>query len=292
MARIRTVKPDYFSSRDIVRLSPLARLLYIGLWCEADRDGRLRYEPETFKYRYLPGDNCDVAGIVGELLAGGLVVLYGDGLAHIPTFKRHQVINGKEAPSILPAPPQARVTEIDPRVTDACLTRPGGKERKEGKGKEGKGEEDTPPLVLVPTPTFDGDYGAMPTRKRNPAMAWEGQREGLGVPTRLHTDLLSRMGTADEPALLAWYGETERAWQGKAVGETCWQFWNARFAEWQGQTPTRKGHRPYGVGTAAPSASVAVVDQNYNGAPYRFHCAHTPPCTTWPQHRDAEAVAS
>jgi hypothetical protein len=137
------------------------------------------------------------------------------------------------------------------------------------------------------------DYGAMPTRKRNPAMAWEGQREGLGVPTKLHTDLLSRMGTADEPALLVWYGETERAWQGKAVGETCWQFWNARFAEWQGQTPAaRKGHRPYGVGTAAPSSNVAVVDPNYNGAPYRFHCAHTPPCTTWPQHRDADAVAS
>jgi hypothetical protein len=53
-----------------------------------------------------------------------------------------------------------------------------------------------------------------------------------------------------------------------------------------------KGHRPYGVGVAAPSSSVAVVDPDYNGAPYRFHCQHTPPCTTWPQHRDADAVAS
>jgi hypothetical protein len=144
--------------------------------------------------------------------------------------------------------------------------------------------------VLVP---FDDDYGAMPTRKRNPAMAWEGRREGLGVPDKLHRDLLSRMGTADERGLLAWYSATEHAWQGRAVGETCWQFWNARFTEWQGQTPTaRRGHRPYGVGVAVPSSSVAVVDPDYNGAPYRFHCGHTPPCTTWPQHRDAEAVAS
>jgi hypothetical protein len=138
--------------------------------------------------------------------------------------------------------------------------------------------------------SFDDDYGAMPTRKRNPAMAWEGQREGLGVPDKLHRDLLSRLGTPDEAALLAWYAETERVWQGRAVGETCWQFWNARFTEWQGQTPTaRRGHRPYGVGVAAPSSSVAVVDPDYNGAPYRFHCQHRPTCTTWPQHRDMDA---
>jgi hypothetical protein len=150
------------------------------------------------------------------------------------------------------------------------------------------GSVDAPPRpTLVP---FDDEYGAMPTRKRNPAMAWEGQREGLGVPDKLHRDLLSRLGTPDEAALLAWYAETERAWQGRAVGETCWQFWNARFTEWQGQTPTaRRGHRPYGVGVTAPSSSVAVVDPDYNGAPYRFHCQHRPTCTTWPQHRDMDA---
>ena len=41
MARIRTIKPDFFTSEDIVGLTPEARLLYIALWCEADREGRL-----------------------------------------------------------------------------------------------------------------------------------------------------------------------------------------------------------------------------------------------------------
>ena len=41
MARIRTIKPEFFTSDDICALSPLARLLYVGLWCEADREGRL-----------------------------------------------------------------------------------------------------------------------------------------------------------------------------------------------------------------------------------------------------------
>ena len=56
-----------------------------------------------------------------------------------------------------------------------------------------------------------------------------------------------------------------------------------------------RGHRPYGVGPAAVSSSVAVVDPDYNGAEYRWHCGHTPTCTTWPQCRDhinAEAAAS
>lgn len=41
MARIRTIKPEFFTSEDIVSLSPLARLFYVSLWCEADREGRL-----------------------------------------------------------------------------------------------------------------------------------------------------------------------------------------------------------------------------------------------------------
>ena len=45
MARIRTIKPEFFTSEDIVALSPLARLLFIALWCEADREGRLVWKP-------------------------------------------------------------------------------------------------------------------------------------------------------------------------------------------------------------------------------------------------------
>lgn len=48
----------------------------------------------------------------------------------------------------------------------------------------------------------------------------------------------------------------------------------------RGQSPTFRPHR------LASSTSVAVVDPDYRGAPYRFHCAHTPTCATWPAHRD------
>lgn len=129
MARIRTVKPEFFTSEDVVSLTPLARLFYIALWCEADREGRLSWKTKTLKLRYMPCDDCDIDTIAQELIDGGQIVLYkvgNDMFAEIPSFKKHQVINNRESESTLPS----RVKDASPRVQ--------GEGRKEGKGKEGK----------------------------------------------------------------------------------------------------------------------------------------------------------
>jgi hypothetical protein len=132
MARIRTIKPEFFTSEDIVSLSPMARLLYIALWCEADREGRMVWKPRTFKLRYLPADDCSVDDLCAELIDRGLVKLYGEGLAYIPAFGEHQHINPRETDSSLPVPDASpRVRTRAPRASDAQ----GGRE---GKGKEGK----------------------------------------------------------------------------------------------------------------------------------------------------------
>lgn len=108
MARIRTIKPEFFTSEDIVALSAYARLLYIALWCEADKEGRLSWKPLTFKLRYFPGDPLDINACCNELLTTRLVVRYGDGLAYIPRFSKHQHVNPRESASELPAPPGVR----------------------------------------------------------------------------------------------------------------------------------------------------------------------------------------
>ncbi|WP_428659115.1 hypothetical protein [Reyranella sp.] len=140
MARIRTIKPEFFTSDDICALSPLARLLYIGLWCEADREGRLMWAPRGFKRRFLPDDDCDIDALCRELTDRTLVRLYGDGLAFIPTFSTHQHVNPREAASKLAPPPTSPhapppVGDASPSVADAQ----GGRELKEGKGREGEG---------------------------------------------------------------------------------------------------------------------------------------------------------
>lgn len=130
MARIRTIKPDFFTSEDIVALSPYARLFYIALWCEADREGRFSWKPTTFKLRYFPGDAVDVQALGKELIDRGLVVLYGAGLAYIPTFLDHQHVNPRETPSSLPTP------DASPRVDHAS-----GRDSDAQGGREGKGKE-------------------------------------------------------------------------------------------------------------------------------------------------------
>lgn len=163
MARIRTIKPEFFTSADIVSLSPLARILYIATWCEADKEGRLVWSPATFKLRYLPGDNCDTNALCKELTDRGLVVLYGNGLAYIPNFKAHQHVNPRETQSQLPEPTRgARVATRQPRVIDA-----------QG-GREGKGRNPLTPKggeVHEFPPGFDRFWTAYPKKVGKDAAA-------------------------------------------------------------------------------------------------------------------------
>ena len=140
MGRIRTIKPEFFTSEDVVDMPHHVRLLYIALWCESDRDGRLVWKPRTFKMRYFPADSFDVVEACEHLVSTGHVVLYGDGLAYIPTFLDHQHINPRESKSTLPAPdysdacgtrgPRVKVASVT--VHPSSVTR-----REERKGKEG-----------------------------------------------------------------------------------------------------------------------------------------------------------
>lgn len=139
MARIRTIKPEFFTSSDIVSLSPLARLFYVSMWCEADREGRLSWNTKTFKIRYFPADDCDIEAIAQECIDAELIDLYeinGKKFAEIPSFKTHQVINNRESDSVLP-PKAARVKDASARVL--------GEGRKEGKErKEPASKRETP----------------------------------------------------------------------------------------------------------------------------------------------------
>ena len=45
-----------------------ARLLIIGLWCEAHDDGVFEWKPLTLKVRLTPADAVDVAALLDELL--------------------------------------------------------------------------------------------------------------------------------------------------------------------------------------------------------------------------------
>ena len=49
MPRARNVKPGFFKNELLAECEPLARILFEGLWCEADREGRLEDRPRRLK---------------------------------------------------------------------------------------------------------------------------------------------------------------------------------------------------------------------------------------------------
>ena len=105
MVLFRSYSRDFFGDEDIVSMSPLARLLFLATMMEADREGRLVWKPKTLKLRYLPGDTCDIDAIAGELITAGLIQTYDVDrvtYAFIPSFSKRQVINNREAASVLP----------------------------------------------------------------------------------------------------------------------------------------------------------------------------------------------
>lgn len=158
MARIRTIKPEFFTSEDIVELSPLTRLFYISLWCEADREGRLAWKPKTLKLRYFPGDDkSSFESSVAELIESDLVKLYevdGDNYCWIPSFTEHQVINNRETESKIP--PFNDQEWSTTQENDASGTRESGV-KAEGKGKERKGREGKGTRAKVAT-TLPDDF--------------------------------------------------------------------------------------------------------------------------------------
>lgn len=144
MARIRTIKPEFFTDSKITSLTPLARVFYVSLWCEADREGRLKWDAVSLKYRYLPADPVDADDLADDLEGLGLIRFYeADGAlyAFIPSFKRHQVINNRESESTLPVPLPEHYVTRERRVPDASCGKEGrkGKEGKEGTAKVPKG---------------------------------------------------------------------------------------------------------------------------------------------------------
>lgn len=105
MGRIRSIKPDFFLHEGLAELSPLHRLLFIGLWTQADKSGRLEDRPRRLKAALLPWEDCDIDGLLWGLDEGGFIARYsadGKDCIEILNFPKHQRPHPKEASADLP----------------------------------------------------------------------------------------------------------------------------------------------------------------------------------------------
>lgn len=111
MARSRNLKPGFFKNEALAECQPLARILFQGLWCMADRDGRLEDRPKRIKAEVLPYDDVDVVVLLAELDAGGFITRYnvaGSDYIAVVKFAKHQNPHHRETASVIPAPGQGK----------------------------------------------------------------------------------------------------------------------------------------------------------------------------------------
>jgi hypothetical protein len=117
MARIRSIKPEFFTDEELGQLSPAIRLLFIALWTEADKAGRLKDKPKTLKARCIPFDHVDIDKALGALADGKFIIRYeaeGEAYIQIRTWEEHQRPHHTERESVIPERVNGYLTVKEP----------------------------------------------------------------------------------------------------------------------------------------------------------------------------------
>lgn len=104
--RSRELKPGFFKNEILASLPPHARLLFQGLWCCADRAGRLEDRPLRIKAEVFPYENVDnFEALLSQLAAKGFINRYEDSgsrYIQVVEFAKHQHPHPRETPSVIP----------------------------------------------------------------------------------------------------------------------------------------------------------------------------------------------
>ena len=111
--RARNVKPGFFLNEELAEVPFEARLLFIGLWSYADREGRFEWRPKRIKAEIFPYDNIEITDFLRYLTDKNFVSQYQvDGCLYgvVENFKKHQRPHPTERPSTIPPPDNGEST--------------------------------------------------------------------------------------------------------------------------------------------------------------------------------------
>jgi len=122
LPRKREIHPGFFKNEDIAELEPLARLLLIGMWNLADREGRLEDRPKKLRAELLPYDSCDGETLIAAIAGKGFIIRYevdGHKYIQVNNWHKYQDVHPKETASIIPpmSGNDLEPTEDEPKVT-------------------------------------------------------------------------------------------------------------------------------------------------------------------------------
>jgi len=154
MARIRTVKPEFFQHPRLCRLPFAARLLAIGLLGLADCQGRMVFNRKFIDGHVFPQDDVDLIKLCNLLQGAGWLRRYEvDGIEYLAVlnFRKHQRLAGREAKarSKFPGPPRetANASAGDTALLPESLPDDHPRQQRlvTGTGNREQGKEQEPP---------------------------------------------------------------------------------------------------------------------------------------------------
>lgn len=172
MARIRNIKPEFFTSESVSALPLRARLTWIGLWTHCDNHGRTRDNLRLIKAAVWPLDEVSLRDIeedLATLAAQGRIVRYQAGdkwYLEVTNWSEHQYGAGKGPakypPNPVDNPPQVAETAgppADPQKSRQSLDgprtnlfKPGGIQGSGVRGQGGGTRESANPDQDPPPP--------------------------------------------------------------------------------------------------------------------------------------------
>lgn len=106
MAKARNIKPGLYFDEELAECSLAARYLFTGLWCIADREGRLEDRPKRIKAEIFPYDSYNIDKLLYELFQSGHIIRYevdSKQYIQVVNFVKHQTPDKNEKPSEIPA---------------------------------------------------------------------------------------------------------------------------------------------------------------------------------------------
>jgi hypothetical protein len=215
MARIRSIKPEFWTSEQVMECSPNARLLFIGMWNFADDCGRLPCSPKTLKAQIFPSDDISVEsvrGMINELSSNSLLLIYSvEDKDYLQiTGWSHQRID-KPQPAKYPAP----FFDGSPTVPRTLSPDRIGEDRK---GKEKDIRSASPPSADFENfrksyPKRTGNYGWKAAEKKYLALVKTGvdPKAILAALERFKEDLrkMNRIGTEFVPMPASWLNQED-----------------------------------------------------------------------------------
>lgn len=217
MPRIRSIKPEFWSSPSVTAMSPMARLLFIAMWNWADDAGRGTYFPRELMGFAFPNDEdmsvADFRGIVAEIRRHCAVEFYDVAGRHyfeIPSWKKHQSRHAKLSASKYPGPEDG--DPIDPESLQVIGTVPESR-RNSGDSRRNSG-----------APNRESVLGTGEQGNRGTGEGVEEISDPTGYPQAV--DKSPQPQNLDELAAATAASNSlvcSRHPDGNATGEACWE---------------------------------------------------------------------